>query len=315
MFTLHELIFCIVCGLYQLNNLPKLLYAVYLSVFISLCYGIFDFRKYQKQMRKLSEAYYNLENITQLLPQALTIKEEHYQNIISNLYNHQQELIFNSELKESEMKDYYTLWAHQIKTPIAAIKLLLQNEDQNDNSFTLLKELFKIEQYVEMVLHYLRLESISSDMLLKPYPLKNIVNQAVKKYGVLFISSKLNFNLEDFNCTVITDEKWVEFVLEQLISNALKYTTSGSISIYMDKSSEKALVIEDTGIGIRQEDLPRIFDRGFTGYNGRFDKKSTGIGLYLCKQILNKLSHTITFTSEPGKGTKVSINFQQDIIS
>jgi signal transduction histidine kinase len=312
MFILHELIFCTVCGLYQLNNLPKLLYAVYLSVFISLCYGIYDFRNYQKQMRKLSEAYFNLENITQLLPQAMTIKEEHYQNIIKNLYNHQQELIFNSELKESEMKDYYTLWAHQIKTPIAAIKLLLQNDDQNENTFTLLKELFKIEQYVEMVLHYLRLESISSDMLLKPYPLKNIVHQAVKKYSVLFISSKLDFNLEDINCTVITDEKWLEFVLEQLISNALKYTSSGSISIYMDKTSEKTLVIEDTGIGIRQEDLPRIFDRGFTGYNGRFDKKSTGIGLYLCKQILNKLSHTITFTSEPGKGTKVSINFQQD---
>lgn len=314
MFILHEFIFCTVCSLYQLNNLPKLLYAVSLSVFIALSYGIYDFNKYQKQMRMLSEAYFNLENITQLLPQAISIKEEHYQNIITNLYNHQQQLIFNSELKESEMKDYYTLWAHQIKTPIAAIKLLLQNEDQNDNTFRLLKELFKIEQYVEMVLHYLRLESISSDMLLKPYPLKNIVNQAVKKYGVLFISSKLNFNLEDINCTVITDEKWLEFVLEQLISNALKYTPSGSISIYMDKSSEKTLVIEDTGIGIRQEDLPRIFDRGFTGYNGRFDKKSTGIGLYLCKQILNKLSHTITFTSEPGKGTKVSINFQQDNI-
>jgi signal transduction histidine kinase len=114
--------------------------------------------------------------------------------------------------------------------------------------------------------------------------------------------------LEEVNCRVLTDEKWLVFVLEQLISNALKYTNQGKICIYLDQQSEKTLIIEDTGVGIRDEDITRIFDRGFTGYNGRMDKKSTGIGLYLCQQVLNKLSHSIIVSSQVGQGTRVSID-------
>ncbi|PKM71531.1 MAG: hypothetical protein CVU92_08175, partial [Firmicutes bacterium HGW-Firmicutes-17] len=170
------------------------------------------------------------------------------------------------------------------------------------------QELFKIEQYVEMVLQYLRLESMSSDLILVEYDLADIVRQAVKKYGIIFINKKISLELAELNCRVLTDEKWLVFVLEQIISNALKYTNQGKISIYLDDWSEKTLIIEDTGVGIRDEDIARIFDRGFTGYNGRMDKKSTGIGLYLCQQVLNKLSHSITVTSQVGKGTRVSID-------
>jgi len=113
--------------------------------------------------------------------------------------------------------------------------------------------------------------------------------------------------LAELNCQVLTDEKWLVFVIEQLLSNALKHTPQGKISIYMDKNKSKTLVIQDTGIGIQPEDLPRVFEKGFTGYNGRTDKKSTGIGLYLCKRILTKLSNTITIESEVGKGTVVKI--------
>jgi signal transduction histidine kinase len=161
-----------------------------------------------------------------------------------------------------------------------------------------------------MVMYYQRLESISSDFLFRKYDLYDIVKQTLKKYAILFINSKLSLDLQEFECFVVTDEKWLQFALGQIISNALKYTPRGGISIYLEKTSGNAqLVVRDTGIGIRPEDLPRIFERGYTGYNGRLDKKSTGIGLYLCKRTLDKLSHTIEVSSEVGKGTKVTIGF------
>lgn len=159
-----------------------------------------------------------------------------------------------------------------------------------------------------MVLQYLRLDSSSTDFVLKKYRLEDIVKQAVRKYAKIFIRKKISLNLQELDCEVLTDEKWLVFVVEQLLSNALKYTNKGSISIYMEPQGGKTLVIEDTGIGIAAEDLPRVFEKGFTGYNGRADKKSTGIGLYLCKRILCKLSHTITIESTVGKGTSVKIN-------
>ncbi|MGB4381461.1 MAG: ATP-binding protein, partial [Bacillota bacterium] len=205
-----------------------------------------------------------------------------------------------------DMVDYYTTWAHQIKTPIAAMRLLLQSEQSETNS-ELLEQLFKIEQYVEMALQYLRLENISSDLVLKEHSLDTIVKQAVRKYSNSFIRKKIKLNYAELNHNVLTDEKWLVFVIEQILSNALKYTDSGEISIYMDDEMPDTLVIEDTGIGIAEEDLPRVFERGFTGYTGRIDKKATGIGLFLCKQILDRLSHTITIESQVGEGTKVKI--------
>ncbi|MFY9434296.1 MAG: ATP-binding protein, partial [Bacillota bacterium] len=191
-------------------------------------------------------------------------------------------------------------------TPIAAMRLLLQSEQSETNS-ELLEQLFKVEQYVEMALQYLRLENISSDLVLKEHSLDTIVKQAVRKYSNSFIRKKIKLNYAELNHNVLTDEKWLVFVIEQILSNALKYTDSGEISIYMDDEMPDTLVIEDTGIGIAEEDLPRVFERGFTGYTGRIDKKATGIGLFLCKQILDRLSHTITIESQVGEGTKVKI--------
>lgn len=309
MFLLYQLIFGAICALYQLENLDKLLYGVYISIFISLCIGVWDFTEYADRIAKTEEMCSNLENVIELLPQATDRKETQYQEIIRGLYEEMQQLQFNTNLKESEMKDYYSLWAHQIKTPLAAMRLMLQNDEKEISSYALQEELFKIEQYIEMVMHYLRLESMSSDMILREYRLKDIVNQAVKRNAVLFINSKLSIDIRDFDCRVITDEKWLLFVIEQLITNAVKYTPVGGITISLEKNNNKEwLVIQDTGIGIKSEDLPRIFEKGFTGYNGRFDKRSTGIGLYLCKQVLDKLSQRIEVFSEVGRGTKACID-------
>lgn len=210
--------------------------------------------------------------------------------------------------KYRDTVEYYTVWVHQIKTPIASMRLRLQGED-SAQARQLLSELSRIEQYVEMVLVFLRLGTDSTDYVLKEHSVESLAKQAVRRFASDFIGRKLSLSFEPFTMTAITDEKWFVFCLEQLISNALKYTREGGVKIY--SPSDKVLCIEDTGIGIAPEDLPRIFEKGYTGYNGHQDKKASGIGLYLCKRILEKLYIDIRMESEPGKGTKVFLDLSQ----
>ena len=207
----------------------------------------------------------------------------------------------------SDMTDYYTLWVHQIKTPIAAMQLILREGDSPEYR-ELSENLRRIEQYAEMVLCYLRLDSDSTDFVFKEYALDDIVRQAVRKFSSQFIRRQLRLIYEPLEKTVITDEKWLLFVIEQVISNAVKYTPSGEIEIYCEKPL--TLCIRDTGIGIAAEDIPRIFEKGYTGCNGRLDKKASGIGLYLCKRICRKLGHNISAESGE-KGTTIKISLEQ----
>lgn len=261
------------------------------------------------------EAKQRLEEVTENLPATRSYIELEYQAIIQNMYKKMSDLQSAERIGRQEMKDYYSMWAHQIKTPIAAMKVLAQaaGDTEDARTYELLQdmqtELFKTEQYVEMVLTYVRMEDMSGDLMLKEYALDNLVKQALKKYSRMFAMQKLALHYEALRVTVTTDEKWLVFVLEQILSNALKYTVEGSISIYME---DDWLVIEDTGIGICSEDLPRIFEKGFTGYNGRSDKKSTGIGLYLCKQIIEKLRCQIRVESKLGKGTRALLHLMKE---
>lgn len=302
------LIFLLVFVLYNLSVEP-VIYASVLCASIAVIFLIVDFFNLYKEHKLLQDLKHNITFKFYNLPQSKDIIERDYYDLLTIVYKQNLEITHNAEVSQSSLIDYYTLWAHQIKTPISAMHLILQSED-NELSSELSMELFKIEQYVEFVLQYLRLESMSSDLVLKKQSLDNIIKQAVRKYARMFIGKKIKLDFKDLNCDVLTDEKWLLFAIEQLLSNALKYTKEGTISIYMDSASEKTLVIEDTGIGIKEEDLARIFERGFTGYNGRWDKKSTGLGLYLCKQILSKLSHSISIESRVDEGTKVKINLE-----
>ncbi len=207
--------------------------------------------------------------------------------------------------------DYYTTWVHQIKTPIAAMGLVLQQED-TEKSRRLSEELQRIEQYVEMVLTYLRLGSRDTDYVFARVDLDLLLRGCIRKYAGQFIRRHLALDYQDVDCQVLTDEKWLAFVVEQVLSNALKYTREGSVRIYME--SPCTLCVRDTGIGISPEDLPRIFEKGYTGYNGRSDKKATGLGLYLCRQICDRLRHTITVSSAPGKGTTVRIGLGREVL-
>ena len=158
----------------------------------------------------------------------------------------------------------------------------------------------------------MRLDAGATDYVLKQYDLDDILRQAVRKYASQFIRKKIRLVYEPLSCKVLTDEKWFLFVIEQVLSNALKYTRSGEISITLE--APKTLCIRDTGIGIAPEDLPRIFEKGFTGYNGRSDKKASGIGLYLCRRICGRLNHEIGVVSKVDEGTEVRIDLNRKVL-
>ena len=288
-------------------------YAVFLSLVTFIVLGLFDLWRYQARIKTIGEAFRNMPYELGSLPAPLDIPEEKYQEEVRMLGERLVLQENDSRRSRQEMLDFYSLWAHQIKTPLAAMNLLLQSEEAREDKDAKIfqemrMELFKTGQYVDMVLSYLRAEDMSSDLLLKEYSLDEIVRQAVRKYSAMFILKKIRLEYEPCKEMVLTDEKWLLFVLEQLLSNALKYTEKGFIRIRMEQGSPAVLLIEDSGIGIQAEDLPRVFEKGFTGYNGRQDKKSTGIGLYLCRMICEKLNHTVTITSDPGKGTAVRLD-------
>jgi signal transduction histidine kinase len=297
------LIFSFIFSLYGLP-VEAVGYAALLCIVTGLVYAFASCLKYYRRHLRLTELQREIAVSTAGLPAPKDLLEKDYQKLIETLQAEKAKSEESESRERRDMTDYYTLWVHQIKTPIAAMGLLLQSEASEQNK-ELSMELFKIEQYVGMVLQYLRIGSDSSDFVIKRHSLDDIVRQAVRKYARMFIYKKISLDFKRLDREVITDEKWLVFVIEQVLSNSLKYTNKGSISICME--GDDTLVVEDTGIGIKAEDLPRVFEKGFTGYNGRDDKKSTGIGLYLCKRILTKLSHTIAIESEVGKGTRVKI--------
>lgn len=240
------------------------------------------------------------------LPKTSNQIEKMYTELLKLLTNEKNEEINNILNSKKETMEYVTLWSHQIKTPITALQLLANDTDE-EIRIEILNRLFEIEQYQDMMLQYLRLEGGGNDYVLADYSVKDMVNQAVKYFTRIFISKGISVKIQvDESRKVVTDEKWMVFVLKQLISNALKYTSKGEICISFDNDE---LLIKDSGIGIAEEDLPRIFDRGYTGYNGRKDKKATGLGLYLTKQILDRLNHKIEIDSQIGVGTRVFIKF------
>lgn len=301
------LIFIISFYLYHLP-LEAVIYPSALCLIIGLMIMLYDFSK----CRKKHEILQSIKCMTDIIADSIsfdrTVDDADYQRIISLIVQEQTDFRSKMNIKYSEMVDYYTVWVHQIKTPIASMRLNLQNED-SELSRKLSSDLFRIEQYVDMVLTFLRLDSESTDYVIKEYDLDSIVRQAVRKFAGDFITRKLTLDYEPLNVTVLTDEKWLMFVVEQIISNALKYTSKGGISISLE--SPKTLCIRDTGIGIAPEDLPRIFEKGYTGYNGRTDKKASGIGLYLCKRICSNLKHGISAESTVGVGTVIKLDLSR----
>ena len=296
--------------MFYLYNLPleALIYTGSLCFLAGLIGNVMDFINYRKSYKKLKFLEKNIINDREDLPKSLDIRIDYYHKIIEKLYEELEKLTQENRQKNTDMVDYYSMWVHQIKTPIAALNFLLDNEEVDQKN--LQQELFKIERYVEMVLTYIRLDSTSSDYVITKINLDEVVKDSVKKYATIFINKKIKLNYVSHETMVISDKKWLGFAFEQILGNSVKYSsTGGEITI---ETYENRLVIEDKGIGIKEEDLPRIFEKGFTGFNGRYEKKSSGLGLYLCKKTLDKLGHHIEISSKVGEGTRVEITFPKE---
>ena len=265
-------------------------YPLLMSVIFGLVFVMLGFLRYRKKHLDLDSLNPEEAPCAEYLPRADSLTERDYQTLVfrEEAANRAGKEAWDSARKD--MNDYYAAWVHQIKAPIAVMRVILQQTDTQENR-ELAAELFRIEQYVEI----------------QEYDLDDIIRKAVRKFAGQFIRRKIRLVYSGTDVRVLTDEKWLLFIIEQLLSNAVKYTPEGgTVTITVD--DKKQLVVTDTGIGISKEDLPRIFEKGYTGYNGRLDKKSTGIGLYLCRTAADKLGHRLLAQSEPGKGSRFIVD-------
>lgn len=287
-------------------------YAVLLATALGMLVVFYDFWRYRETQHILQTELTRIALTVDGLPMPADAIEESYQHLIYALYDEMRSVATRADIAQSELESYYTTWAHQIKNPIAAMRLVLQTNPSQVHR-ELLNELIKIEQYVEMVLQYVRVDQVTTDYVFRSYAIDDIIRPVLRKYASVFIAKDLILEYEPIGVEVVTDEKWLAFVIEQIISNALKYTPHGKISISHTPNNE--LLIADTGIGIDSADLPRVFEKGFTGFNGRYERTSTGIGLFLVKRIMAKLGHSLRLESEIGVGTRVYISLNRARIS
>lgn len=306
-----------------------LVYAAVLDAILLLITVLVGFFRYSSKVKALSNALKRPVEEQALLPEATDDVEILYHRLLENQSIARSESESSAAIRQSQMRDYYSMWVHQIKTPISAMKLLLEAEREelgflicddeqsqcllSDNMDSFEDELFRIEEYVSMALQYQRVSSTENDFVLEKVSVDGVIRDTIKKYAKIMIRRHIGINYSGTGQEVYTDGKWLAFMLEQILSNAIKYTPQGFVTIETAEEKDRFFItIKDTGIGIKAEDLPRVFEKGYTGYNGHADKKATGIGLYLCRQMADKLGHTIRMESEIGKGTKVWIGFDLD---
>ena len=284
---------------------------VYAAILVLFLGGVSIFAFFLRETSKSARREQMLQSASALfeLPPADTLAEEDYQKIIDRLRKELTELQNAYAQKHQEEVDYYTAWVHQIKTPIAVMRMELGGSEP-DASRALNAELFRIEQYVDMVLQYIRLGNPGSDLLIREYSLDEMIREAIRKYAPQFIAKRLHLDYAGTECRLITDKKWFSCILEQLLSNAIKYTPSGTIRIGLENG---VLCVCDTGIGIAPEDVPRIFEKGFTGRNGRTEKRSSGLGLYLCKKAAELLQIRLSVESTVGEGSRFFLDLKEKI--
>ena len=301
----------LLAGSFALYRLPLAAVAYPAALCLLLCAGTaaWDYARTLRRHRRMAELQTEANALLLALPEPESIGEADCMAAIETLRRAAAERETANTARQREMVDYYTAWVHQIKTPIAAMRLTLQLDD-TANGRKLMSQLLRIEQYVDMVLMYLRLDEGVSDYVIRSCDVDEIVRQSLRKFAGEFIDRRLTLHYAPVNLTAVTDEKWLGFVVEQVLSNALKYTPEGG-SITIDAEEPATLCIRDTGIGIAPEDLPRIFDRGYTGRNGRTHRQASGIGLYLCRRICRDLGHPITAASTVGEGTVIRLELSR----
>ena len=305
-FIFMQLIFV---GVTVLADIPwrESAYAGLIQLFFALIIAAFDYYKFSMRVKTLRKIEKNSLYIGEIDLQARDLIDEEYQRLYSIVHGELISTLKEKESLEGSLNDYYKMWVHQIKTPLSALDLIVQNsaiEEKNEIKM----ELSRIGSYLDMLLKFIKLSGGNTDFVFENYNIEELVREIVKSQSIVFIKKKLYVEMNGLDVNVVTDRKWLGFVIEQVLSNALKYTSKGGIVISMEKCDGiYAISIEDTGIGIRASDLSRIFEDGFTGYNGRISTEASGIGLYLCRKITDKLGYRMTAESKLGEGSKISI--------
>ncbi len=295
-------------------SVVNIIYLNTLGIFFLMFFLFWEYFKKKKNLDTICAILdKQKENIAALLPEAVSYEQNLYFRLLHKLDNEYHSKSDKFYQDKKDFSDFINYWVHEIKTPIAASKLLLKNTSKSKDEILDIveNEIMSIENYVEQALYYSRADNFSQDYFISEINVSEAINHIIKKSAKLFIAKRIRIELDGLNFSIRSDIKWLSFIIEQVLLNALKYTgNNGRIKIYgFADAKEKCIIIEDNGIGIKPEDIGRIFEKGFTGYNGRENMKATGIGLYLSKKLANNLGHEISIESVYSEYTKVIIHF------
>lgn len=283
-------------------------------IIVLAIYLFFQYKNRESFFSELSQCIDNLDKkylISEVIAKPVYLEAEPYYYLLKKAGKSMREEINSIKNERKEYKEYIEQWIHEVKTPIASIKLIEEN-NKTKISRLVLQELETLDRYVEQALFYARSEEVEKDYLIKEMSLENCINKVIIKNKQIFILNNIDVEIENVDKNVYCDSKWLEFILNQIVVNASKYRNleNPKVKIYTeDIKNGIQLIIEDNGIGIPKAEINRVFEKGFTGSRGRLNNKSTGIGLYLCKKLCEKLGLTIHIESEENLYTKVLIIF------
>lgn len=296
------------------NEFQPIMLIVFLWIVILFIYIFISYRKRKGYFKLIERSVSNIDKrylISEVLEVPPFIEAEPYYYLLKKSSKSMREEINKERLRLKEYKEYIEQWIHEVKTPISLIKLIEEN-NRTPTSSAILMQLEEIDRYVDQALFYARSEEVDKDYLVKEISLDHCINNVITRNKQGFILNNIDIDIDNIDKTVYCDSKWLEFILNQIIVNAIKYRNNKNpkVKVYViDIKNGIKLVVEDNGIGIPGDEIERVFQKGFTGNIGRLNSKSTGIGLYLCKKLCDKLGLLIDIESEINNYTKVIITF------
>lgn len=297
----------------------RLFIHLYIGIGLIVCYTIGIAIEYWQKNKYYEEIKGSLEQLEDkyLLPEMMKdpsfIEGKLLKSTLQEVGKSMTEHVNSFKRNQEEYKEYIELWIHEIKTPIAVSKMIIENH-QNEITNDIEEEIDQIDIFIEQALFYARSNHTEKDYLIKETKLKDIVGNVIVKNKKQLIEQKIKIELNLTEEIVYTDSKWIEFIINQIMMNSIKYKKEEEATITIKSNTNKEnteLIIQDNGIGIKAAEIDRVFEKGFTGTNGRNIQKSTGIGLYLCQKLANRLGHQITIQSQEGKGTTITLIFPQ----
>ena len=300
------------------EDLPIIDIFLIIVVWICLLFGFFiiNYLKRQRYHKKIEKMLDELDKkylITDIIEFSQSMEDDFYYHIMRICNKAMLDEIYQEKRERLEYKEYIEQWIHDIKNPLATVKLICDN-NRSEATTKILIETSRINNYIEQALYYARSANVEKDYLIREVLLSEIISKVLVKNKQFLIENGTHILMNDCNNPVLTDEKWLEFIVMQIINNAVQYKSNDILELKIcsiESNNGVKLIISDNGIGILESDIPRIFDKGYTGRNGRKNNSSTGLGLYLCKKLCDKLSVDISIESEIGRGTKVTLLFQR----